>query len=111
MQIGSFIRTATGYEGMIETATLDLRVSIVPAEPNAGDNAPDWRVHLGPEAEGPEIGAGWNETGTRAGDYVSLRIDDPGFAQPIRAALFRSEADESAWVLRWTRQPSRSEGN
>ena len=109
MQIGSFIRTANGYEGMIETATLDLRLSLVPADPGGADRAPDWRVHLGPEADGPEIGAGWNETGERAGDYVSLRIDDPAFAQPLRAALFRSEADQSSWVLRWTRPQPRRE--
>ena len=30
MQIGSFFRTAKGYEGIIETATLDIRISIVP---------------------------------------------------------------------------------
>ncbi len=109
MQIGSFIRTANGYEGMIETATLDLRLSLVPADPGGTDKAPDWRVHLGPEADGPEIGAGWNETGERAGDYVSLRIDDPAFAQPLRAALFRSETDQSSWVLRWTRTQPRRE--
>lgn len=108
MQIGSFIRTANGYEGMIETATLDLRISLVPAERSDADKAPDWRVHRGSDAEGPEIGAGWNETGERAGDYVSLRIDDPAFAHPLRAALFQNAADESSWVLRWTRpQPPR----
>ena len=109
MQIGNFIRTANGYEGMIETATLDLRIALVPAEHSDTEKAPDWRVHRGSDAEGPEIGAGWNETGERAGDYVSLRIDDPAFAQPIRAALFRSEADESSWVLRWTRSQARRE--
>ena len=68
------------------------------------EKAPDWRVHRG-DSEGPEIGAGWNETGERAGDYVSLRIDDPAFAQPIRAALFQNTGDKSAWSLRWNRQP------
>lgn len=109
MQIGNFIRTDNGYEGMIETATLDLRISIVPAERNDADKAPDWRVHRGSDAEGPEIGAGWNETGERAGNYVSLRIDDPAFAQPIRAALFQSTSDKLAWSLRWNRQPKSRE--
>lgn len=104
MQIGSFFRTADGYEGIIETATLDIRISIVPADPTDAEKAPDWRVHRG-DSEGPEIGAGWNETGERAGDYVSLRIDDPAFAQPIRAALFQNTGDKSAWSLRWNRQP------
>lgn len=105
MQIGSFIRTANGFEGIIESAVLDIRVSIVPAESGDGDKAPDWRVHRGDDGDGPEIGTGWNESGERAGDYVSLRIDDPTFAQPIRAALFHNTGDKSAWSLRWNRQP------
>jgi len=108
MQIGSFFRTANGYEGIIETATLDIRISIVPADSTDAEKAPDWRVHRG-DSEGPEIGAGWNETGERAGDYVSLRIDDPAFAQPIRAALFQNTGDKSAWSLRWNRQPKSRE--
>ena len=67
MHIGSFFRTPNGYEGIIETATLDIRISIVPAEPSDADKAPDWRVHRGDGGEGPEIGAGWNETGERDG--------------------------------------------
>ena len=83
MQIGSFFRIASGYEGIIETATLDIRISIVPADPTDAEKAPDWRVHRG-DSEGPEIGAGWNETGERAGEYVSLRIDDPGVLRHVR---------------------------
>ncbi|MCG6116262.1 MAG: DUF736 domain-containing protein, partial [Mesorhizobium sp.] len=61
MQIGSFIRTANGYEGMIETATLDIRISLIPADASDDLKAPNWRVHRGNDGEGPEIGAGWNE--------------------------------------------------
>lgn len=103
MQIGSFILTERGFEGVIETAVLDIRVSIVPVEAADGDKAPDWRVHRGDDGDGPEIGAGWNKSGERAGDYVSLRIDDPTFVQPIRAALFQNTGDKSAWSLRWNR--------
>ncbi len=39
MQIGSFIRTDKGFEGVIETATLDIRISLVPAEPGGADKA------------------------------------------------------------------------
>lgn len=109
MQIGSFIQTANGYEGVIETAVRDVRISIVPAELSDADKAPDWRVHRGDDGEGPEIGAGWNESGERAGDYVSLRIDDPTFAQPIRAALFQNVSNKSAWSLRWNRPQQRRE--
>ena len=50
-----------------------------------------------------------DETGERAGDYVSLRIDDPALAQPIRAALFQNTGDKSAWSLRWNRKPKSRE--
>lgn len=109
MQIGTFTRTATGYAGRITTAMLDLAVSLVPAEPGDADKVPDWRVHLGADGDGPEIGAGWNESGERAGDYVSLRLDDPTFMQPIRAALFRTSDDRGTWALRWNRPQPRRE--
>ena len=96
MQIGSFFRTDNGYEGIIETATLDIRTSIVPADPTDAEKAPDWRVHRG-DSEGPEI------------DYVSLRFAAPPFVQQIRAALFQNRGDNSAWSLRWNRQPKSRE--
>ena len=72
------------------------------------ENAPDYRVHLG-DGDGPEIGAGWKRTGEKAGEYVSLVIDDPALAQPIRANLFQSGDDKSAWVLNWNRPPKRGD--
>ena len=86
--------------------TQDL--SLVPAESSDADNAPDYRVHVG-DGDGPEIGAGWKRTGERAGEYVSLVIDDPALAQPIRANLFQSGDDKSAWVLNWNRPPKRGD--
>ena len=71
------------------------------------ENAPDYRVHAGDE-DGPEVGAGWSRTGEKAGEYVSLQIDDPAFTQPIRANLFQSGNDRSAFHLLWTR-PSKRE--
>ena len=59
-----------------------------------------YRVHLG-DGDGPEIGAGWKRTGEKAGEYVSLVIDDPALAQPIVVApapaegARRSGVDES----------------
>ena len=107
MQIGSFFRTANGYEGIIETATLDIRISIVPADPTDAEKAPDWRVHRG-DSEGPEIGAGWKRTGERAGEYVAVLIDDPALPQPIRANLFRDDDAGNAWSLHWSRPRDRA---
>ena len=64
---------------------------------------------LGVDGDGPEIGAGWKRTGEKAGEYVSLVIDDPALAQPIRANLFQSGEDKSAWVLNWNRPPKRGD--
>ena len=111
-QIGQFTREESRIIGRIETFTLFHDIVIVPADPSDAENAPDYRVHdhdPGARDIGPEIGAGWNETGERAGDYVSLRIDDPAFVQPIRAALFQNTGDKSAWSLRWNRQPKSRE--
>ena len=40
---------------------------------------------------GPEVGAGWKRNGEKAGDYVSLHLDDPSLRQPIRANLFQAD--------------------
>ncbi len=107
-QIGQFTRDKSGFAGRIHTLTVDRDLILVPAESSDAENAPDYRVHLG-DADGQEIGAGWKRTGEKAGDYVSLVIDDPSLMQPIRANLFRSGDDKSAWVLNWNRPPKRSE--
>jgi len=108
-QIGEFTRTNSGYSGHVRTLTLDVQFALVPAEPSDAENAPDYRIHLGEDGDGPEVGAGWRRIGEKAGDYVSLLIDDPVFAQPIRANLFRSDADNTSWSLHWNRSPKRSE--
>ncbi len=107
--IGQFSRTKSGYSGRVRTLGLDAEVVLVPAEQSDAENAPDYRVHLGPDDDGPEVGAGWKRTGEKAGDYVSLQLDDPTFAHPIRANLFQSADDKSAWGLHWNRPPKRGD--
>ena len=111
-QIGEFTRDETGFVGHLTTLVLNQDVIIIAAEPTEVENAPQYRVHVfdGMNNEpGAEIGAGWKRTGEKAGDYVSLQIDDPSFRQPIRANLFQSGDDRSAWGLHWNRPPKRSE--
>ena len=107
--IGQFSRTKSGYTGRVRTLVIDAELVLVPAEHSDAENAPDYRIHLGSDDDGPEIGAGWKRTGEKAGDYVSLQIDDPTFAHPIRANLFQSADDKSAWGLSWNRPPKRAE--
>ena len=102
-QIGTFTRTSDGFSGSIQTLTLKRDVIIiVPAIATETDNTPNYRVMAGDV----EIGAGWKRRGDKAGDYVSLLIDDPCFTQPIRANLFESTSDGKTFHLLWTR-PSR----
>lgn len=109
-QIGAFTRTETGYSGRIRTLSLDAELALVPAEPSDAENAPDFRVHIGGD-DGPEIGGGWKRVGEKASDYVSLAIDDPALAQPIRANLFQSDAEGSTCSLHWSRPSKRAERN
>ncbi|MDR3436627.1 DUF736 domain-containing protein [Telmatospirillum sp.] len=107
-QIGQFTRSKSGYSGRIQTLSFDAELVLVPAEHSDAENAPDYRIHLG-DGDGPEIGAAWKRTGEKAGEYVSLQLDDPALTQPIRANLFQSGDDKSTWVLNWNRPPKRGE--
>lgn len=107
-QIGQFMRNQTGYFGRIRTLSLELDVAIVEADASDAENAPDYRVHAGSE-DGPAIGAGWKRSGEKAGEFVSLQIDDPTFTQPIRANLFQSGDDKKSWSLQWSRPRDRTE--
>ena len=107
-QIGQFHAQDDGVRGRIHTLTLDREFTLVPAEPSDAENAPDYRIHHGAD-DGPEIGAGWKRTGEKAGEYISLLIDDPALPQPIRANLFRDDDGGAAWSLHWTRPVKRGE--
>lgn len=105
-QIGSFIRTRNGFSGRLRTLSLDIELTIVPTDHSDTGNAPNYRVHAGSE-EGPEVGAGWTRSSEKAGEYVALQIDDPTLTQPMRANLFQSGGDRSAFHLLWTRPTKR----
>ena len=107
-EIGQFTRETTGYFGRIQTLTLDLELALVPAETTEAENAPAYRVHAG-DAEGPEIGAAWKRTGEKAGEYLSVLLDDPALSQPIRANLFRDDEAGAVWSLHWNRPKPREE--
>lgn len=107
-QIGQFTRGKSGFSGQIRTFTLDVTVVLVPSETSDAENAPDYRAHLGVE-DGPEVGAGWKRSSEKAGNFVSLLLDDPAFVQPIRANLFQSPDDKTAWTLHWNRPSKRGD--
>lgn len=104
-QIGTFTRNDDGFFGNISTLILDAKLAILPAEKSDAENAPDHRVFC----EGMEIGAAWDRTGEKAGNYLSVSIDDPSFTQPIRTNLFQSDAEKNVWHLHWNRPSKRDE--
>ncbi|MDF3626095.1 MULTISPECIES: DUF736 domain-containing protein [Acetobacteraceae] len=108
-QIGTFTRTSDGFAGRLRTLALDVELTIVPATSSDVEHAPDYRVHLGDADAGPEIGAGWKRTGEKAGTYLSLVLDDPTLAQPIRANLFQSDRQGRAFHLVWNRPVKRDD--
>jgi uncharacterized protein (DUF736 family) len=105
--IGHFTRTKDGYRGHLKTLTLDATLTLVPALQTEAENAPDYRVLIGKDDHTQEIGAGWKRTGEKAGDYVSLLIDDPALPHPINANLFHSASEKGTYLLTWNRPPKR----
>ena len=99
-QIGIFTRNDDGFAGCIRTLMLDVEITILPAENSDVENAPEHRVFC----DGHEVGAAWDRTGDKAGAYLSVTIDDPSFAEPLRCRLFESDTNKGAWTLHWTRR-------
>lgn len=104
--IGTFTATPDGFEGRLQTLTIDSKLTLAPAGPGEAGNAPDYRIIAGSGDTTFEVGAGWKRVGEKAGAYVAVLIDDPALAQPLRANLFQS--DPRNHVLMWSR-PSRRE--
>jgi uncharacterized protein (DUF736 family) len=92
--IGLFIKTAHGYRGTLHTLTLNTKLAIVEAEKRS--DGPDYRVFAGQA----EVGVGWKRTDQAGRDYVSLRLDDPTFANPINANLTEIDGE---YCLIWSR--------
>ena len=91
---------------------LNAELILIPVDKRDAENAPDYRIHLGDvdgSEIGPEVGAGWIRTGEKAGEYVSLQLDDPSFGQPIRANLFQANEAGTEFNLLWSRPPRRQE--
>lgn len=97
--IGSFTKTEESFVGTIRTMTINVKAKITPNKEKANDKAPDYRVYAG----GAELGGGWREKSKNdEREYISLRLDDPSFVAPIRAAFFEN-AEEGTGVMVWSR--------
>lgn len=109
IRIGEFREHDDGYSGRLEMLAIKAAVTIVPAARSDVRNAPDYRVHAGESADGPEIGAAWKRTGERAGAYLAVVIDDPQLPRAIRANLFRPTIEGQPHLLFWQRGARRRE--
>ncbi len=97
--IGTFKKTGNEYTGEIVTLSVQAKgVRIAPSEASANENAPSHRVFVGRA----EIGAAWSKTSNEGRAYLSLKLDDPSFTQPIYASLFDDE-DGDGYSLIWSR--------
>jgi uncharacterized protein (DUF736 family) len=97
--IGSFKKVGEEYQGSIVTLSVQAKgVRIVPEDNRPNENAPTHRVFVGRA----EIGAAWTKKSAEQRDYLSVKLDDPSFTQPIFANLFDDEGGET-FSLIWSR--------
>jgi len=104
--IGTFKSTANNeFTGEILTLSVQAKnVRIAPDTRASGENAPSHRVFVGRA----EIGAAWSKTSNEGRNYLSLKVDDPSFSNPIYANLFEDEDGDSHSLI-WSRPARRSE--
>ena len=107
--IGTFKHIGEG-EYLGDIFTLSLRatgVRIVPMT-RTNDKAPSHRVYL----NRIEIGAAWQKRspGEDGRDYLSVKLDDPSFKEPIYANLFDDEG-AATYSLIWSRPGGRRNGD
>jgi uncharacterized protein (DUF736 family) len=100
--IGHFTATRDGgWTGVIRTLSLNAKVSLLPNDARDHENTPAFRVVMG----NIQVGDAW-EARTRDAeprDYLRVRLDDPGFHEPITAALFPSKDGGRARLV-WNRR-------
>ena len=97
--IGSFKKVGSEYQGEILTLNVQAKnVRIVPEESASNDAAPTHRVYVGRA----EIGAAWSKKSAEGRDYLSVKLDDPSFTNPIFANLFDDEGADTCSLI-WSR--------
>jgi uncharacterized protein (DUF736 family) len=98
-QIGTFTHKDGTWTGTIRTMTINVKAQLVPNKTKTKDEAPDYRLYAG----GAELGAGWRqESKDRELPYLAVKLDDPSFATPMRAAFFANE-EEGTGIMVWNR--------
>lgn len=105
--IGRFKQSRQGgWEGEINTLTVQRHLRLVPNDNRISENAPAFRVMLGWQ----HIGDAWErQSGTNPmRSYLSVKIDDP--ICPISALLFSGEEEGTARLVLPARRKEKSDG-
>jgi len=86
--------------------TINVKAQLVPNKDKARDGAPDFRLYAG----GAELGAAWKQD-SKDGErpYLAVKLDDPSFSAPVRAAFFENEK-EGTGVMVWNRAKTGQSG-
>jgi uncharacterized protein (DUF736 family) len=95
--IGTFTQTPDGFAGVVRTLTLNVKATIRPCDKDH-DRAPDYRLF----ANAIEFGAAWKKISAAGTEYLSCKLDDPGFAAPLYSSLVASD-DGERFSLLWSR--------
>ena len=70
------------------------------------DDHPDYSIEYMPRnGSSRPIGAGWIKNGERAGDFISMTLDDPDWPSSLYLTAFppAKERGETSWIVVWSR--------
>jgi uncharacterized protein (DUF736 family) len=102
--IGTFTSAKDGgWNGSIQTLTINTKVRLVPNDNRENENAPAFLIFAGRS----ELGAAWQQrtNGENPRDYLSVKLDDPSLPEAISAALFEATDGKEAQLV-WSRRRS-----
>ena len=105
--IGTFTKTEQGFTGELVTLSLKAKnVRLVEEAASSNENAPTHRVFVGRV----EIGAAWAKRSNEGRPYLSVKLDDPSFTNPIDANLIEDEGGKTHTLI-WSRPNGRRGGD
>ncbi len=107
-EIGRFKRSKQGgWEGEINTLTIQRKIRLVPNDNRVSDNTPAFRVMLGWQT----IGEAWERKSRSEPprDFLRVRIDDP--LCPLSAMLFPDAEGMTAQLVLPFDHPSAARSN
>jgi uncharacterized protein (DUF736 family) len=97
MIIGNFKTAGDSFAGTIKTLTFKVDAVFDPIDKKR-ETSPDYRVTTG----NTDIGVAWKEISEADKPYLSVQLDGPGLAAPIKCALVKS-GTEPGHILVWDR--------